>query len=104
MNDFEVTFWHMINTKLLEDGMWSKYKFNPVLVKQQDKRSGLKKPAKQSQGGPLSSNSQGVLRSPDHDEFADVLLMTALTAKKLCNTAEDYEIFEEFVFHNLDAA
>ena len=25
-------------------------------------------------------------------------------AKKLCNSEEEYEIFEEFVFHNLEEA
>lgn len=55
--------------KMLEDGLWSKFKF--------EKRS-------------------------EHDEFSDLLLMTALKAKKLANPEEEYEIFEEFVFHNTD--
>ena len=38
----------------------------------------------------------------DHDEFADLLLMTALKAKKLARSDEEFEIFEEFVFHNTD--
>ena len=54
---------------MLEDGLWSKFKFK-------DKQQ--------------------------HDEFADLLLMTALKAKKLACPEEDYETFEEFVFHNSD--
>jgi hypothetical protein len=69
LNDFEVTFWHLINMKMLEEGLWSKFKF--------------------------------VARS-DYREFTELLLMTALLAKKLCNTPEEYEIFEEFVFHNYE--
>ena len=30
--------------------------------------------------------------------------MTGLLSKKLCNTYEEYEIFQEFVFHNLQLA
>jgi len=53
--------------KMLEDGLWSKFKFE---------------------------------KKQEHEEFADLLLMTALKAKKLANSEEEYEIFEEFVFHN----
>jgi hypothetical protein len=30
--------------------------------------------------------------------------MSSLTAKKLCNTEEEYQVFEEFIFHNMDLA
>lgn len=40
----------------------------------------------------------------DHEMFADLLLASALKAKKLSNDAEEYEIFEEFVFHNQSRA
>jgi len=30
--------------------------------------------------------------------------MTALLAKKLCNSPEEFEIYEQFVFHNMDEA
>lgn len=40
----------------------------------------------------------------DHQEFVDILLMTALLAKKLCTAADDFEIYEQFVFHNMDEA
>jgi hypothetical protein len=30
--------------------------------------------------------------------------MTALTAKKLCVSEDEYQIFEEFIFHNTDSA
>jgi len=53
--------------KMLEEGLWSKYKFN-------DRK--------------------------DYEEFQEILLMTALLAKKLTNCAEEFEIFEEFIFHN----
>ena len=69
LSDFEVSYWHLVNMKMLEEGLWSKFKFN--------------------------------VRS-DYAEFTELLLMTALLAKKLCNTPEEYEIFEEFVFHNYD--
>lgn len=71
MNDIEVTYWHLINMKMLEEGLWGKYKF-------------------------VDRN--------DYQEFSDILLMTALMAKKLCNSEEEFEIFQEFVFHNMDEA
>ena len=37
-----------------------------------------------------------------HEEFADLLLMTALKAKKLSCDEDEYDVFEEFVFHNSD--
>ena len=37
-----------------------------------------------------------------HEEFADLLLMTALKAKKLSCPEDEYDVFEEFVFHNSD--
>lgn len=27
LNDFELVYWHIINMKMLEDGLWSKFKF-----------------------------------------------------------------------------
>lgn len=30
--------------------------------------------------------------------------MTALIAKKLCNDEDEYEVYQEFIFHNLDEA
>lgn len=69
MNDFEIVYWHIINLKMLEDGLWSKFTF--------DNRA-------------------------QHEEFADLLLMTALKAKKLSCDEDEYDVFEEFVFHNSD--
>ena len=69
LDDFEVCYWHIINMKMLEEGLWSKYKFNERI---------------------------------EYQEFSELILMTALLAKKLCNTPEEYEIFEEFVFHNYE--
>jgi hypothetical protein len=79
LNEFELVYWHLINLKMLEDGLWSKLKFefNPTTA---------------------GSNRK------DHQQLGELLLMSALMAKKLCNTKEEYEIFEEFVFHNLDEA
>jgi hypothetical protein len=79
LNEFEIVYWHMINMKMLEDGLWSKFKFE------------------------FQPGTGGVNRK-DHSQFAEILLMSALMAKKLCNSEEEYEIFEEFVFHNLDEA
>lgn len=62
-------YWHIINLKMLEDGLWSKFTF--------DNRA-------------------------QHEEFADLLLMTALKAKKLSCDEDEYDVFEEFVFHNSD--
>jgi hypothetical protein len=79
INEFELVYWHIINMKMLEDGLWSKFKFE------------------------FNSNIGGINRS-EHDQFGELLLMSALMAKKLCNSPDEYEIFEEFVFHNLDEA
>lgn len=27
LNEFEIVYWHIINLKMLEDGLWSKFKF-----------------------------------------------------------------------------
>ena len=80
INEFELVYWHIINLKMLQDGLWSKYQFKLNAVKN---------------GGSCRK---------DHMELSDLLLITALMAKKLCNTEEEYEIFEEFVFHNLREA
>ena len=69
MNEFELVYWHVVNMKMLEDGLWSKFRFQT---------------------------------RAEHDEFADLLLMTALKAKKLARDEDEFEIFEEFVFHNTD--
>jgi hypothetical protein len=69
LDDFEVVYWHIINMKMLEEGLWSKFKFN-------DRN--------------------------EYHQFSELILMTALMAKKLCNTPDEYEIFEEFVFHNYE--
>lgn len=79
LNEFEIVYWHLINLKMLQDGLWSKFKFE------------------------FQPSTGGVSRS-DFLQFGEILLMSALMAKKLCNTEDEYEIFEEFVFHNLDEA
>jgi len=56
----ELTYWHMINLKSLELGLWSQYKFK-------DRK--------------------------EHHEFEDLLLITALKAKKLANTEEDFWVY-----------
>lgn len=33
-------------------------------------------------------------------EMIDLLTITALKSKKLCNELEEYHIYQEFVFHN----
>ena len=80
INEFELVYWHMINLKMLQDGLWSKYKFK------------------------LNAMVSGGTCRKEHNEFADLMLITALMAKKLCNSDDEYEIFEEFVFHNLEEA
>jgi hypothetical protein len=79
LNEFEIVYWHMINLKMLDDGLWSKFKFDfqPIL---------------------------GGVSRKDYQQFGEILLMSALMAKKLCNSEEEFEIFQEFVFHNNDEA
>ena len=57
MSDFELVYWHIINMKMLEDGLWSKFKFQKKI---------------------------------DHELFSELLLITALKAKKLSNSIEEY--------------
>ena len=71
LNEIELVYWHMINVKMLEMGLWSKFKFDTA---------------------------------SDHQELGEILIMTGLLSKKLCNSYEEYEIFQEFVFHNLQLA
>jgi hypothetical protein len=42
------------------------------------------------------------IRSQDHREFSDMLLMNALSAKKLCHSEEEFKIYSEYIFHNLE--
>jgi hypothetical protein len=65
---------------MLEDGLWSKFTFK------------------------YSAQAGGGTNRKDHEDFADLLLITALMAKRLCNPQDEYEVFEEFVFHNLEEA
>lgn len=52
LNEFELTYWHILNSKLLEVGLWSQFKF---------------------------------MQRDDSANLIDLLIMTALKAKKLCN-------------------
>jgi len=71
LNEIEIVQWHMINIKMLELGLWSKFNFK--------------------------ERSQ-------HNEFSDLLMITALKAKKVSNTKEEFLIYSETVFHNSSLA
>jgi len=61
----------MINLKMLEAGLWSKYTFKERV---------------------------------EHNEFSDLMMVTALKAKKIANSKEEYLIYQETVFHNSSLA
>lgn len=87
--------------KMLKDGLWSKFKFEqgPGLTK---KRTVAENTGdRDGQSGMAYVEKAG--RS-EHQEFVDILLMTALLAKKLCSSDNEFEIYEQFVFHNMDGA
>ena len=72
LNEFELIYWHIINMQMLQEGLWSRFKFKLGHVEDR----------------------------LEHELFSDLLLASALKAKKLSNESDEYEIFEEFVFHN----
>ena len=72
LNEFELVYWHIINMQMLQEGLLSRFKFKLGHVEDR----------------------------LDHELFADLLLASALKAKKLSNDDDEYQIFEEFVFHN----
>ena len=67
LNELELVYWHIINIKMMEVGLWSAFKF---------------------------------LFRDDNEDLIDMLMITALKAKKVCNSEEEYLIYQEFVFHN----
>ena len=91
LNEFELIYWHIINMQMLEEGLWSRFKFKTALKSKLGKNTS-------------DSKEKAGFRSLDHSNFADILLMTALIAKKLCNDEDEYEVYQEFIFHNLDEA
>lgn len=72
MNDFELVYYHILNMKMLEEGLFSRFSFQKPRTEE----------------------------TTDHAILNDLFLMSALKAKKLSNDIDEYEIFEEFVFHN----
>lgn len=60
LNEFELTYWHILNLKLIEVGLWSQFKF---------------------------------INREDSTNLIVLLIITALKAKKLCNTEQDYLVY-----------
>ena len=77
-----------MNMKMLKDGLWSKFKFESN-VGVPKKRTVAESVAEKNN---KSANEKG--GRSDHQEFVDILLMTALLAKKLCCSDDEFEIYE----------
>lgn len=71
LNEIELAHWHIINTKLMDVGLWSQFKF---------------------------------IHKEDTEKMIDMLMITALKAKKICNSEAEYSVYQEFVFHNTTLA
>lgn len=72
MSEFELVYWHIINMKMVEEGLWSQFVFEK------------------------SHQADKTL----HTFLSDLLLMSCLKAKQISNEDDEYQIYEQFVFHN----
>ena len=72
MSEFELVYWHIINLKMVEEGLWSQFVFEK------------------------SHQADKTL----HTFLSDLLLMSCLKAKQISNEEDEYQIYEQFVFHN----